>query len=176
MLIPLGILSSGGAGLANAWTLIASTELAATGTFSFTSIPQDYKHLVIYSSLTGSTTTSVQPRILFNGVGTSSYDSQMGYGTGTAFVATRASATKGIPVSQTADGTPGGFAGWTFVPNYSGNRNKVAISTGSTYLDNRVGFAFGTSSTTAAITSLQIEDDLTAVFAIGSRVSIYGVK
>jgi hypothetical protein len=175
MLIPLGILNSGSQ-LENAWDLLASTQLSTAGTFSFTSLPQTHKHLVIYSSLTGSTTTSVQPRLIFNNITTATYDSQMSYGTGSAFTTNAESATKGITIGQVADGTPGGFAGWTIVPDYTGSKHKVAISNSSTRLDNRVGVFFGTSSQTAAITEIQIQDDLTALFAAGSRVSIYGVK
>lgn len=107
------------------WLKIASGTVAAnTASFTFSSIPQTFKHLVMIvkmrnNSVSGDGTATIQ----FNGVSTANYDYEMiQAGTGTTLAATN-------PTSQTAStiGTSQGLAfsgaalghSITFMPYYT---------------------------------------------------------
>ena len=162
------------------YTPIATTTLGSAATVTFSSIPATYTDLVLV--VNGSTTrgtTSDTIRIQFNGDTASNYSSTNIVGNGTSASSARYS-------NQTMPFVDGIRLTGTDFPlasmivyqlmNYSNtttNKTVLARGSGANY---NVAAAVGLWRSTAAITSIYLQGDTVANFAIGSTFTLYGVR
>lgn len=169
------------------FAVIADTTLGAdTATFSFTSIPNTFKHLMIVCYVRGTTAaTSETMRARFNNDTAGSYDSYYVelFGTSpTIAVSEGVGATAwSVDLIPAASATANLFAGAALVlPHYAGTANhkiaestlagKINTSTGNTWASS----ALGVWRSVAAINRI---DFLMASgsFKAGSRITVYGI-
>lgn len=188
MLIPLGILATAGAGTAGAYDLIATAVgTGSSGTITFSSIPQSYKHLEI--RFTGRTTTSegliIAGNLRFNGDAGTNYAGHFLQSTG--FTPETSSNTsrsdiliqKFIPQNLN---TVGSFAGgvFSFLDYSSTVKNKTVLGlygsmNGSTAtFDSILKLQSGLWMNTAAMTSITFT--IANNFTTSSRFSLYGIR
>lgn len=160
-------------------TLIETKTLASTTSLiQFTSIPQTFTDLLILTSLrdtsgsAGWATAEVRP----NG-NTSNITSRVLYGFGTTVGSFS-------PTEVYHQLTQGGNTANTFsnssiyIPNYSGSTAKsfsVDTSTEGNTANTINAITASLWNSTAAITSLDFVPASSAIFAIGSTISLYGI-
>ena len=178
-LLPLGILSSSGAGGANtALELIQSQVLSSYATaVTFSSIPSTYKHLQL--RFAGKTTNNGYTlQFQFNGA-TSGYSwhTLSNYSTGAYSEAS--SSTSSIRLSNSFNdlGAPStailDLADYTNQNKYKTARIFYGANDNGSY--NRVMLASGLYQSGAVISSITVLGN-TGTFDYGSRFSLYGVK
>lgn len=187
-MFPLGLLSQGGgAGSGFTFEQIATTiSTGSSGTITFSSIPQTYKHLQVRYTARQSGNSSV-PRpitVNYNGQG-STYRSHYLYGTGSQVLSIDDGAPT-IGYTPVLTGTTNSFAGGILdILDYSAaNKNATyrcvsgylngASSSGSPQTVNFVSLASGLRTTTTAITQLAILAG-SGNFESGSRFTLYGI-
>lgn len=161
---------------------IATVTVGAGGVTSidFSSIPQTYTDLVLFTSCRtnrgsstrdliqlrpNSVTTNLSTRSLTNDNGTMS--------SGTNTVITGGMATAGSSTANTFGNS------YCYIPNYTGNTNK-SFSTDATTEDNSTNiyqtFEAGLWSNTAAITSISLVPNVGSTFNQHSTATLYGIK
>ncbi len=187
MPIPLGVLAVAGAGgaAAGAYDLIETViPSGTTGTVTFSSIPQTYKHLQLRMSVRHDEVSSAVLEdclIRFNGVSTNTYASHLLSGTGstptsTAFT-TRASmlGIKSTSPSAVANIHTGVVLD---ILNYTSDTNKTIRGiNGVTAAVNDITLFSGVYLDTPAVTSISIlsPNTTTKPFRFSSRFSLYGI-
>jgi len=179
MLIPLGFL---GAGKLGTFELISTQVLSSTGNITFSSIPQNYKHLQLRITARDATSAGggISTSLRINGVTTSSYAWHYLDGTGASPASAAGStAQTSILMGYTpSNGVPAGqFAGHVVdLADYT-NANKKPVVRCFTAIAGsyqNVGIHSGMLNTAGAVTQLDI---FTANgFVSGSRFSLYGVR
>lgn len=165
------------------WALFGKTDPnGATAALTFQSIPQTHKHLKIvwYARLTGAATVETL-NIRINGDSTAgNYDHQHVRGDGAAVTAAEAFGSNNHGSLVSGQGVAQSFGiGIIDIPHYTNTANQKAINWAITY-------KYGTSSgqiqlrsgmnywrTVSAVTSIDIVAP--SVFAVGSRISVYGL-
>jgi len=181
-LLPLGLLSQGGAsGAANFQLISTSLISSTTSSVTFSAIPATFKHLQIRVVGRYTAATSISNLTLrFNGDTGSNYGYQSLRGQGTTITGAQPGAyqtsllTGSLPgASASANGFGSSFID---VVDYA---NTTKIKTTKSFGGNAASldvFMFnGTWNNTAAITSILVSDvNTSASFAAGSRISLYG--
>jgi hypothetical protein len=180
MLIPFGVLSAAGAGgepvFVDAFEHIATgTGTGSNTTIEFTSIPTDYKHLQVRWA--GRNTSNLNPlNIRINNISTSSYARHhvRGVSTSTQVNAEINSSDISLTVGL-GTGVPQTFVigVMDILDPFSTTKNttiKAFYGVGGT-----IFLASGFLNNTTAVSSLQFSVQGNA-FAIGSRISLYGIK
>jgi hypothetical protein len=193
MPIPLGILAAAGAGgaAAGAYEQIATAfGTGSSDTITFSSIPQDYKHLQLrYLAKSTNTNGRTNPGIRLNDVSSASYRGHMLRGTGAAVSSLDTDGGTGnritIPdgmVDSSAESTGAFSLGIVDILDYtSTSKNKTirllggyALGSG---LANRIYLVSGFLISTAAVTSLSfIPQNSGFNLTTTSRFSLYGIK
>jgi len=187
MLIPLGFLASSG-GAAGSYELIQSSILTSTATsVTFSSIPQDYKHLQLrVVSKTGGTSNNFENWLAtYNNVSTSNQSAHFLFGDGSNVYSSAITNWDQQFVGVTATSSSTTFNANEFatsiidVLDYSSTtKNKTTRSftgvTGGTS-GKRVALYSSLLQSTTAITSIRL-DASSVNWAIGSRFSLYGIK
>jgi hypothetical protein len=179
----LGIFSAAGAGGLGAYELISTTILGSTAASvdltGLSSYSTTYKHLQIRYSAKD-TTTGRQGNIRFNGITTTSYARHTLRANASTVSSTQASSLTSITMPDSTQGSTNAnaFAGGVIdiLDAYSTTKNKTVRALygiedgGSGYIT----LLSGLFNSTAATDSIQLNAPST--FAIGTRVSIYGIK
>lgn len=184
--ILLGILNSQAAagGAANSYDLLQTTVLSsdtASVTFSSLGSYSDYKHLQVRATLQD--TSAVSLRLTFNNTsqGISDYAVHRLQGDGTSVSSQNNSSNDyiifaALPSRGNEENT---FMGWIFdILDFSStNKNTTVRALGGTSQTSyqRIGLYSGLYANTAAITSMKFEVT-SGSLAIGSRLSLYGIK
>jgi hypothetical protein len=180
MPIPLGIFAVAGASSAAGTTYeqIATTfGNGSSGTITFSSIPQDYKHLEIRVSYLAVSTSNI-PFLRLNGDSSNLYNSYNLNGAGSSASQTSYSSTEmlvgGVNVGA---GTTGPFAFVSRLLDYSSTAKTKTVKTFSGVIagTSEVGLTSGLWRSTSAINSITIYANST-VFATNSRFSLYGIR
>jgi hypothetical protein len=163
--------------------LIQEQILTSTATtITFSSIPQDYKHLQLRSVSRTNAGTIDFNVILFNGDTAANYARHRLYASGTT-VATGANASTAAPyggISSISTDASGIFAASiTDILDYSSSsKNKTvrnqAGTSGSAAV--QLGLYSSVWLNVSAVTSLTITSSSASTFQIGSRFSLYGSK
>lgn len=183
MLIPLGILSAAGvSGFSSDFELITTAfGTGSSGVITFTSIPQDYKHLQIrYTAKNSSTAT--QMNITMNGITSGVYirHSLLGNGTGAATsTASSTSQTSIQLVESMANSTTANAvnAGVIDILDYTSTTKNKTIRAFYGMVDNitRVYISSGLYNQTTAVSSITLTASANN-FASLSRFSLYGIR
>jgi hypothetical protein len=180
---PLGILSAAGAGVgvAGDYELIATAfGTGSSGVISFSSIPQEYKHLQLrYTAKNSSTAT--QMNITLNGITSGVYIRHSLFGNGST-VASNASSTSQTAIqlvesmanSTTANAVNAGVIDLLDYSSTSKNTTLRALYGMADNL-NRVYLSSGLYNQTTAVSSLTLTASANN-FAALSRFSLYGIK
>jgi hypothetical protein len=180
---PLGILSAAGAGVgvAGDYELIATAfGTGSSGVISFSSIPQEYKHLQLrYTAKNSSTAT--QMNITLNGITSGVYIRHSLFGNGST-VASNASSTSQTAIqlvesmanSTTANAVNAGVIDLLDYSSASKNTTLRALYGMADNL-NRVYLSSGLYNQTTAVSSLTLTASANN-FAALSRFSLYGIK
>lgn len=166
-----------------AWNFLATNSPTGT-TFTFSSIPATYSHLMMVGSArgtTGATNTSLQMQ--FNGITTATYDSEQVAANGATIAASELLAQTACFLGEMAASTATAGACGTFVvfiPNYAGTSfwkswtcsHSLALGTATTqsYSKHWGGHARAT----AAVASITLFP-AAGSFATGSKFSLYGM-
>lgn len=160
---------------------------AVAANFDFTDISQDYRHLMLILSLRSVDAATIDyPAIQFNGDTGANYDSirttwwhSSGFGTVQALAATTTNMNE-MP-ANTAPANEFGVA-TIKIPDYiSSVKNKELHGEGGLIRDTGTGNilksgAFGSWKDTSAITRIVIATLSTSNWAVGSRITLYGVR
>jgi hypothetical protein len=180
----LGILSAAGAGGAGpsggaAYELIESSILLSnTATVTFSSIPQDFKHLeirAISSNASGSGSVSLR----LNGDTGSNYAQHSLEGNGSLVASSANTSTAQIVVyPHGVNSASGNGAAIISILDYANTaKNKTIRSlNGVVTTFNQVGLNSGFRNNTEAITSIALFHQAGTNFRSGSRFSLYGIK
>lgn len=162
------------------------TVATPQASIDFSSIPQGYTDLVIFSSLRTNRATEVRDvaRMQFNGNTATNYSNKELYNlcnSGTASSANETGQTGVRYAWPTAAGaTANTFSNDTiYIPNYTGN-NQKSISVDSVAETNAIGsdqnvLIAGLWNQTSAITSIKIYPVVGTGFIAGSTATLYGV-
>jgi hypothetical protein len=181
MPIPLGIFATAGASAAS----LGSYELISTaygtgssGTVTFSSIDQTYKHLQIRAvHATTSGAGGVETYLRLNGVTSSSYSQHLLLGNGSSVSASGYGPESQIPIGYSAGYISGAHSGTIIdILDYASTaKNKtLRILSGQNTGVTRIQLRSGALYSTSAVTSLSIYfgDNFTST----SRFSLYGIK
>lgn len=179
MPIPIGILAASGAGASPSMELI-STQTATTqvSSFTFSSIPQGYKHLQIRGFLQSSSSgTSVIARI--NNL-TSGYASTRYTASGTTITVSSESSDNYMrfPSAQQGNNTTNYYSTTVFdILGYSDTTTTTTMKcvSGISGLNYALSLASAMVNTTGAVSSITFYDG-TGNFAIGTTFALYGIK
>jgi hypothetical protein len=179
---PLGIVASSAAAPAGAYELISTQVLSSSASsVTFSSIPQNYKHLQVrFSARSNATTTAHDIFLRFNSITTNSYAQHWLYGDGSglsSFGNTTSLPTIGVGCHGANEAANAFGAGIVDIIDYaSTSKNTTGKSlVGTTGGSHRIYLASQLLNNTAAITSVQfISQYLT--FVPGSRFSLYGIQ
>jgi hypothetical protein len=180
---PLGILSAAGAGFEGipAYDLISTGfGTGSSGVITFSSIPQDYKHLQLrYTAKNSSSAT--QMNITMNGITSGVYIRHSLLGNGTAASSTASSTSQtaiqlveSMASSTTASAVAAGVIDILDYTNASKNTTIRALY-GMRDNINRVYLSSGLYNQTTAVSSLTLTASANN-FATLSRFSLYGIK
>jgi hypothetical protein len=185
-LFPLGILSAAGASVGGDYEHIATVlGTASSNTITFSSIPQNYKHLQVRFSAKNTITSSERIIMRMNGVTTASYTRGRYYGAGTG--SSPSSETLGgltgidlddaLSISTGAGIVAGGFLDITDYTNTTRNK-AVKGFYGQQGNKTRIYIVGGFLLDTPAITSISFTTAgaITNLFATTSRFSLYGIR
>jgi hypothetical protein len=181
MLIPMGILAASGAGVAGSYELISTAfGTGSSGTVTFSSIPNSYKHLQIrYAAQPVAGTNLAGITLRFNGDTGTNYSrhSLNSYGSGTPLAdgnANRTTIDVGFINGSTTNGAASGILDILNYANTSLYKTTRTLSgiTAST-LDIRI--QSGNWRNTNAVTSIELFIP-SGNFNTASRFSIYGIK
>ena len=158
-------------------TYVALDKITVTGSsvasITFSSIPQTYTDLVIVMSASsvggGISTDGMQ----FNGDTANNYSSTRLTGNGSAASSDNSSSYGEITNGLTY---PGQFVSTYDIMNYSNTTTYKTILTKAAVSQSLHRSAVGLWRSTAAITSIKINDRTATNFAVGSTFSLYGIK
>jgi len=169
--------------MANTYTLITSNTLAsAAASISFSSIPATYTDLLVKAIARNTDTGGGAMRIQFNSDTTSAnYTFIRGLGTGTAATGTSNTGTAGQAFISSNDFTANTFGSThIYISNYALSTNYKNTSIDSVSENNTaesyLNFCSGLWSSTAAITSIQLQAGGSFNFVTGSIFYLYGIK
>lgn len=166
-----------------AFDLLETTLISAdTASVTFSSLGSysDYKHLQIRTILAGSSTSTAQLYIRFNGISSTSYARHFMRGDGTAVGVSAAINQTQIAFNfiGSSSATSAFSAGVIDILDYSSTSKNTTIRSLEgqvNSLENFVRLESGLFNSTAAITSITMSPSL-GNFIAGSRFSLYGVK
>jgi hypothetical protein len=171
--------------MANTYVQIGSTVTVGSGgvtSVSFTSIPNTYTDLVVYTSFRGDDgQDALLCTLTFNGV-SSAYTERLLYGNGSSALSASHSTQATIDWSVLMPGltaTSNTFSnGSIYIPNYASSNFK-SVSSESTAENNGAASPFyvnaGLWSNTAAITSITLTSTSNKIVQY-STASLYGIK
>lgn len=156
------------------YDLIATTTLSSTGTFSFTSIPQTYKELLLIGAVRGNSGPN-NCTVQVNGLSSSIYRSLVQYGqSSTAAMATNAVA--GTIYCQLVNND--NYAPFTlrFLNYTNTSTTKVIMGWGGavTSAQTQTRWEWNSAETNNAITSISVGVN-GGSFVSGSQLTIYGL-
>jgi hypothetical protein len=181
MLIPLGILAASGAGVDSDYELIATTfGTGSSGTITFSSIPQTYKHLQIRSVQKSTASNNRLVRMRFNGVSSASYSTHFIQGSGSSIGSFNITSGTFVELFYSAFASAANSfgAGIVDVLDYSSTTKNttVRVLSGQTQPDaDNVRFTSGLFINTAAVTSVSFEAAADSFNSL-TRFSLYGIK
>jgi hypothetical protein len=184
MLIPYGILASGGVS-ASSYELIQTEILSsAAASVSFSSLvtyASIYKHLQIrYVAKSASGGSDDSLRVRLNGDTGSNYTLHQLLGTGSSVISTSATSQTGsfpgIIAGGTATANSFGLGIIDILDPYSTTKNTTLRSLTGLQSANLIGLRSGVHISTVAITSLTLTASSNTNLAVGSRFSLYGIK
>jgi hypothetical protein len=187
MLIPLGILSAAGSRqVAGSYERIATAfGTGASGIITFSSIPQDYKHLQfrIASKTDTSNNSSRSALITINGVTTSSYAYHQFYNDGATILTDPANTQTSMRIrGVNAQSTISGRASATIIDilDYASTTKHKTIRTHSGQTGDSIRavlvFGAGLFYQTGAVSSVTFAFDSTGNYATNTRFSLYGIR
>jgi hypothetical protein len=164
--------------MAATYTPIASITLgAAAASVTFSSIPSTYTDLVIVSNFGSDSSSNYAPYVRFNSDTGTNYSHTFLYGTGSAAASARQSSATAI-----FTGNWGGAIGTSSIPtnimhimNYANTTTNKTILGRNNSADVEVTLSAGLWRNTAAITSIELSNYLTAKFTTGSTFNLYGI-
>ncbi len=185
-MIPLGILAAQAPpAAAGAFELISTTTLTSnTASVTFSSIPQDYKHLQIRHVVKSTAAfNDVEFHFRINGITTSSYRSHRLTGNGSS-VASGSTATVTYGRIGRLIGSGSGVNASAFGANvadvldYASTTKNTTVRALYGYHGNTVQVELASSAlfTTAAVTSFELFPEPSFLFSTGSRFSLYGIR
>jgi hypothetical protein len=162
----------------NTYVAIAKQTLSSTtSSLTFSSIPQTYTDLVLVVKASAVNATGNEPLFTVNGDSASNYSYVAIYGAGSSAGSTHITdRTKGeLGLRSNSLSTTGGYISITNFMSYANTTAYKVIMTRSG--DAAMGVELGTNlwRSTSAITSIELSISTTAVFAIGSEFSLYGI-
>jgi hypothetical protein len=164
--------------------LIASTRLgAAAASIEFASIPQTYKHLMIFLSGQTSHTAATNVLVRFNSDSGANYHWQLIAGSGTTASASNGASQTSIVGASVLATTATSRAGSAvlFIPEYTQtNFHKNTLSQGGRVIDdtgtNHIFQTFyGHWKSTSAVTTITLSSS-TANLAAGTIATLYGLS
>lgn len=181
-LLPLGILSSSGAGAAGAFELISTQVLTGTAaSVTFGSIPSTFKHLQLRITTRGGNTATSQDDVLiqFNNDTGNNYSFHTLQANGSSVTSVNVGTyTFGyIGLGPSSTNTANAYSGAIVdILDYANtNKNKTTRALfGYKGSDSWLGLVSSGWYSTSAITSLKLTAGFS--FLTGSRFSLYGVK
>ncbi len=182
-MIPLGILASQVAPDLGAFELISTTVLTASAaSVTFSSIPQDYKHLQIrVTTRTTYDLAATFSQITFNADTGTNYSWHLLRGTGNAVSAFAGANQNYMQSFDTPGGTSpsGAFQGAVIdvLDAFATNKNTTLRTlSGSAGVFNQIQLSSGAWRNTSALTTIAIASDPRGLWSAGSRFSLYGIK
>lgn len=162
-------------------TFIQRVELtSATATISITNIPQSYTDLLIFGSFRFARGTVHTPvRLLLNGSGFTARNIYAEQATGA--LGSQNPTTNYIGWAPGNSNSAGSFGGLSvYIPNYTTSVIKsffADVISENSGADKFLALTGGRSITTSPITTIAFSDEaVNSNFAIGSSVTIYGIK
>jgi len=185
LLIPLGILAASGAAAAGAYELIATTTLSSTAqTITFSSIPQDFKHLQLrVVARTSESSFGGSPQLWINGnTTTTNYYRHALAGNGSTVFSEAQSQNSEFGLISGASAPTDVFgAAIIDISDYTNTSKTRTIRTMSGVHTNnsnanQVRLTSNLFNNTSAVTSLVFDLASTATYSIGSRFSLYGIR
>jgi hypothetical protein len=181
--ILLGILNSQvEAEAAGAYELISTQVLSSSAsTVTFSSIPQDYKHLQIRMVTRSTRSNNIAGfGIRFNSDSGTNYDLHSLSGDGSSVTSFASNNLSFVSLSQTAATSTASSFGATVsdILDYTNtSKNKTVRSLlGYATTTNLIALRSGLWRNTAAISAMEIYDTTSNNFLTGSRFSLYGIK
>jgi len=182
-LLPLGLLSQGGAAAAGAFELIETQILTGTTTaVTFSSVPVIYKHLQIRITARNTTAAASRPITLrMNGDTATNYAYNYMRGTGSGGAAasanTQSSMIIGYSPGSTETANIFAVALIDLLDYNNTNKTKTVRSLSSRYSsETQIEQTSGHWNSTSAITSIEVADRSgSSSFATGTRISLYGI-
>jgi hypothetical protein len=183
--LPLGIIASSGGAPAGAYELIATQVLSSqTGTISFSSIPQTYRHLQIRVSAAQTNSGNYNDFYMYiNNVFTASYHNHRLLGNGSQVQTSANTGTQyTIAGKATSTDITNAFGAATIdIFDYTNTTKRKAYKSlhgsisGSAGSGPIVELSSGMTGGSSAITTIDLFL-LTFQFLVGSRFSLYGIK
>lgn len=176
MLIPLGFLAASG-GLASDYEHIATAfGTGSSGVITFSSIPQNYKHLQIRWASKSSGNTDVSLWRFNNDVNTNYAFHQL-YGSNTGIISSGTNPTTAIsPSASSSQSTVTQFAiGVMDILDYTAAKNKTTRALLGD-VNRRIVLSSGLWMSTTAISTISITLGGSQNFQSPSRFSLYGLK
>jgi hypothetical protein len=177
--IPLGILAAAGGAPAEAYELISTQVLSSTtSSVTFSSIPQDFKHLQIRFTALASTSNGTRSlRIRYNNDSGANYNSHYIFNSGSLVNSSYSSSSALVGYQVWPDPSAAGNSIVDILDYSSSSKNKTHRYFYGVYgTQIRVEFGSGLWRNTDAITSFTIEQFTGYSMQAGSRFSLYGIK
>jgi hypothetical protein len=180
-MIPLGVLAAQAPGEVAAYELIATQTLtAAVSSITFSTIPQDYKHLQLRIILRGSAATSFGwqwLQISLNGTNLNRYHEVRAMDG--SFSAANGPNSFTFPITGNNQGANIFGSGIIDITDYSSTSKNTTIRSigGQTDATRRViVLSGGLQTSTSAVTSIGFTPQNGGNFIANSRISLYGIK
>jgi len=158
------------------YTPIATTTFTSVATsYTFSSIPSTYTDLILIVN-GGADSTGFDAWIRLNGDTGSNYSSTNVYGTGTAAQSQRESNVTFLRIDRQATWRSGNRTmNRANIMNYANSTTyKTVITRGDAPADAAEAIV-GLWRSTAAITTIQVGNDASANFAVGTTMTLYGI-
>jgi len=157
-----------------------TTSGTSTTLIDFQNIPSSYDHLVVYASMRNAGGNFGGYTMFFNGSTTSDVFAQIGIGATNTTLETIAR-NDNIDLQLFPIASPDAGDSYTssrfFIPNYKDTSRKMAIGEGSgRFHTRRHRYALIRTSSTSAITSLQIGNGSADTLAHNCTATLYGMK
>ena len=163
--------------MASTYEMIATTTLSSAGTVTFSSIPGTYTDIVLISSAKNSSGSAGTYQIVLNSDTGANYSATYLLGNGIAASSARFTGNNVAYTSRSSGSSSTEFSpGIVHFMNYSNTTTyKTLLSRGNEASSTAAAFA-NLWRSTAAITSINLQQPGGGNFAAGSTFTIYGIK
>lgn len=175
-LLPLGILSSSGAG-GGAFELISTVfGNGSANNITFSSIPSTYKHLQL--RITAQNATANTDLLLrFNGDTASNYSDHVLYGTGSTVISANIANGTSVGIgNSTSTASAAGGVILDILDAFDTAKYKTTRSLWGSQTNGAIGLWSGNWRSTSAVTSIDVRTASGTNFGTIARFSLYGVK